>query len=118
MQTFTNINTLLFATRYKDWEFIIGKMGGGFYLQYAFTALDVHTEEPIVQKTRKWYVSKHMTDSEVIQTAFLAIKTAEEHEMREQFTFDGQRLFGPHMDLKVLANFTTLHDEDKRKVTA
>lgn len=51
------------------------------------------------QAGRKWRLSKHMTDSEIVQTAFLAVRTAQEHELREQFKYKGYAIFNPHFDL-------------------
>lgn len=48
---------------------------------------------------RKWLLSQHMTDSEVIQTALRATLDAMEHEVREHFTYQGRRPFNPHFDV-------------------
>lgn len=55
--------------------------------------------EPMVWTGRKWFISRHSTVSEVVQTALKAVLTAAEHELREQFTYQGVRVFDPHMDL-------------------
>lgn len=52
---------------------------------------------------RKWYVSKWATVSEVVMTALKAYLTALEHEARETFTYAGNRIFDPHMNVAVLA---------------
>lgn len=57
------------------------------------------TNEPMAWRGRKWYISPHSTTSEIVQTAFLALRTAFEHEMREKFTFRGAAVLGPHWDL-------------------
>ncbi len=57
------------------------------------------TEEPMSWRGRKWYLSPHMTCSEIVQTAFLALKTTLEHEMRENFKYEGVAVLGPHWDL-------------------
>lgn len=54
---------------------------------------------------RKWRLSPHMTDMEVVQTALKAILTAQEHEAREQFKVDGVAVCGPHLDLASLIGF-------------
>jgi len=53
-------------------------------------------------KGRWWRLSEHMTDSEVVQTAWLAVLTWVEHEAREAFTFDGVTVFDPHLDVHEL----------------
>lgn len=55
------------------------------------------------QTGRKWRLSQHMTDSEIVLTAWKAVLTAEEHEARERFRFQGARIFGPHISVYKLA---------------
>jgi hypothetical protein len=100
-----HINRILKDTDYKDWVFLTGSMGSGWYIQVHFMAPDNDSpgSDPIGQKGRKFYISPHMTEGEVVQTCFLAIKTAEEHEMREHFQYRKQRVFGPHFNLGWLA---------------
>lgn len=45
---------------------------------------------------RKWYLSSHMTEDEVIKTAWVAYKSCIEHEIMETFKVDGKILFNPH----------------------
>jgi hypothetical protein len=94
--------------RYKDWEFQIGTDGDRHYLQVSFEA------DGDIQKGRKWFLSPHMTKSEVIQTALKAVLTAEEHEVREHFTYAGKAVFGPHIDVDALYEACT--QVDIRKV--
>lgn len=61
-------------------------------------------------KGRWWRLSPHMTDGEIVQTAFKAVQTFMEHEVREAFTFDGVAVFGPHLDIHELVK---LHKEGK-----
>lgn len=51
---------------------------------------------------RKWMLSKHMTDGEVVQTAMAAVLAWYEHEAREAFTFMGKAIFNPHLALDAL----------------
>lgn len=69
------------------------------------TAICNVTGGPLPWWGRKWYVSPHMTDGEIVQTVFLAIRTAQEHELREQFKFKGMRVFDPHYDIHNLIAF-------------
>ncbi len=48
---------------------------------------------------RKWMLSYHMTEGEIVQTALMACLAAEEHEAREAFTYKGHVLFGPHISI-------------------
>lgn len=54
------------------------------------------TGEVCVQKGRKFVISDHATDGEILRTLFLAVKLFEEHEINEQFCVDGQRFLNPH----------------------
>lgn len=75
------------------------------YLQGVFLA--PCNDEPNVtrpQHTRKWLLSQHMTRSELVQTAFKCALTSIEHEAREQFTYKGARIFGPHFNVEALVS--------------
>lgn len=88
---------------YKDWVFRVHYASPGFtYLQIEFK--DGEEE----WQSRKWLLSEHMTDSEIIQTVFKAVMTAEEHEIREKFLYDNVPVLGPHIDLLGLASFLAL----------
>ncbi len=71
--------------------------------------IQVHYHAPCVKtgswedwSGRKWYLSKHMTQDEVIKTAFAAFKAAVEHEILEGFSVGGKVLFNPHVDFTEL----------------
>lgn len=86
---------ILAHVSYRDWIFDVVRIGGAaIALRVSFT--DSETGEEWTG--RKWYLSPHMTDSEVIQTALLAVLQAEEHEARERFRVDGQAIYGPHLN--------------------
>lgn len=94
---------LLERIRYKDWRFQVRAKNGVLFLQLRWESVCCVTGERSWQTSRKWMLSHHMTDSEVVQTALLAVLTAEEHEAREQFRYDGAAVFGPHYDVRALA---------------
>ncbi|MCV2402507.1 hypothetical protein OFY17_06330 [Marinomonas sp. C2222] len=64
---------------------------------------------------RKWRVEPELPTSEIIQTVFLAIKKAREHEVRELFKLNIQDSittpFNTHIDLPLMAEFYTLNRE-------
>ena len=72
----------------------------------------------ITWSSRKWALSWHMTDGEVVQTAFKAVLTALEHEAREQFTYRGVSIFDPHYDIEKLVALRMQHDALKERTTA
>lgn len=92
---------------FPGYEFIVVRLGdadGHFYLQARFQAADANAPEHIEQQTtRKWLLSVHMTRSELVQTALKCVLTSVEHEAREQFTYRGRRVFGPHFSVDALA---------------
>lgn len=99
MQTLETVQALAARISYKDWELRVGEMGEGFYLQWRFWERDnanPHDPTPHLQGCRKWYVSRWATDSEVVNTAFVAAELAERHEMMERFKLDGKTLRDPH----------------------
>lgn len=79
--------------------------GGGSAGSIRVTAIreDVYTGDVRVQNGRRWPLSEHMVESEVVQTVFAAIAMWEEHERRENFRYLGQKVFSPHLDLGKLA---------------
>lgn len=72
--------------------------------------LRVHNPEGINNVTsedepwsgRWWRLSEHMTDSEIVGTAFKAVVTALEHEARENFLYKGHAVYDPHLDVEEL----------------
>lgn len=89
---------------FNSWTFHIGRKGEVPYLWLsAKDGIDNVTGEPLSWNSRKWMLSIHMTKDEVIQTAFKAVMTAMEHEVREQFLYKGVSVFDPHYNLDYLA---------------
>lgn len=103
-----DMENILGAIKYQDWKFHYDKMDDGFYIQVQFRAKDScpvpvsDSEQRIDWNGRKWYISRHSTEDEVVQTCLKAVLTAVEHEAREQFTYLGKPIFQPHMNLKDL----------------
>jgi hypothetical protein len=91
---------ILVEVDFSDWEFHLGLDGDRPWLQVRFDSSDSLTGKIERQHGRKWMLSPFMTKSELAQTAFKAVMTASEHEIREMFTYKGRRIFGPHFDAK------------------
>lgn len=96
--------TELFGTEGK---FIVTISGSTCLLFYKWKGLDIANGTRVPLTTRKYYISPHMLDVELVQTAFLCLKTTLEHELRESFKYKGVAIFGPHLDLDVLTTVTT-----------
>lgn len=66
-------------------------------------------------RSRKWLLSEHMTDGEIVQTLFKATMTAVEHEVRELFLYRGQAVFDPHYDIEKLVELRAQPDALKER---
>lgn len=87
----------------------------GIYVQVGIIGVDnyksdYNNQEKIVYG-RKWRVEPQLPTSEIIQTLFLALKKAREHEIRELFRFECNGKittpFNNHHDLPLLTNSRT-----------
>jgi hypothetical protein len=72
------------------------------YLQVRFAAQDAAGGDAREWTGRKWFLSPHMTKSEIVRTAFAAYLAAVEHEARENFRWRERAVFGPHIDVDEL----------------
>lgn len=84
---------------------------GRIFVQVQYNAPCVNTGELKDWSGRKWYLSKHMTEDEVVKTVFAAFKAAVEHEIMEGFRVAGWTLFNPHV------NFVELLSISQREVS-
>lgn len=80
---------------------------GRFYYQIKCWRKDVITGEMGWGYGGKAYLSPHATDSELLQTIFGLYKGYWEHEARENFKWNGRRIYGPHIDAKALYEAAT-----------
>ena len=114
MMTISQMRETLAKVQYPGFEFGVGQdvlispchsrtKRGRIYLQIKCPGATCSvTGEPYDWSGRKWFLSPHMTPSELIQTALKAALTAAEHEVREAFTYKGKAIFGPHIDVEEL----------------
>jgi hypothetical protein len=106
--TTQQLKDILSKIKYKNWTLrLIEKGVDVFLVQWIFYAVDndkPDSTELEPQHCRKWYISAYSTDSEVIRSCHLAVQQAEMHEVNENFTYNNNRLFDPHMDLVELSN--------------
>lgn len=87
---------------FDGWRFMVRKDRSRPYLQVSACGRCNVTGGALDWTGRKWFLSPHMTRSEVVQTAFKAVMTAVEHETRERFAWRGRAIFGPHFDIDQL----------------
>jgi hypothetical protein len=59
---------------------------------------------------RKWFISPHMCQNEVIRTAYKAIECAVAHEMNENFLYRDVAIMTPHMDYDEIVDIMNDHD--------
>jgi hypothetical protein len=113
MLTLRELRKIVDEVEYRDWDLVVREDGndGRPYLQVQFVACDAVTRRTEEWSGRKWFLSPHMTRSEVVQTAFKAIMTAAEHEVRENFLWRDRAIFGPHLDVEALWAISTVLDE-------
>jgi hypothetical protein len=104
MDFIVHANAIVSEISYKDWTIQVARTPQGApYMQLRFRAKN--TSDPNMEAEwsgRKWLLSEHMTDSEIVLTALKAVLTAEEHEARELFKWRGRAILGPHLDIRRL----------------
>jgi hypothetical protein len=109
--TLKSVNTVLenieFSTHFTV---LAAQKNGQIYLQVAVLSPDNYTSAAKAKKLlfgRRWIVEANLPTSELIQTAFLALKLAREHEVRELFKLQHTNAFSTpfnnHHDLPLMA---------------
>ena len=88
----------------RNYEFVVTPTLTGCFLQVESIVEDVQSGDLTRQRGRKWFIEKEATVDDIIRTGFKAVVTWEEHELRESFYFDGERVFGPHFDIELVAH--------------
>lgn len=97
-----NVEAVVARVGFRGWKFLVGNLGDGFYIQPQFFAPDTDTAILATQTGRKWYVSPHATEEEVVKTCWLAAEIACRHEAMEGFKLDGVSIFHPHTSTDAL----------------
>ncbi len=103
---FEDIKTIIDQVAFKDRLFKLLKKGDGFLLQMQYIETDVLTGKMAKQHTRKWYISPWATESEIVQTALKCVLTSQEHIGREHFKYMGEKVYGPHNNVRDLVELT------------
>lgn len=100
------LDKIEFSTHFRV---LAAKQNEQIYLQVAILSPDNYrsTKAKKLLFGRRWFVEENLPTSELIQTAFLALKIAREHEVRELFQLDSEQgsstPFNNHHDLPLLA---------------
>jgi hypothetical protein len=76
---------------------------GRLFIQVVYRANDNKTGADEQEwKGRKYYLSEHMTQDEIVKTCYVAFEAAVKHEVMEGFKVDGIVLFNPHVNFEEL----------------
>lgn len=104
MTPFENLHRVASAIQLPEpYVLVCGEAPEFMYLRIRAMTQDNHDpDNQVTWNGRKWPISRHSTDGEIVQTAFLALMTAIEHEARERFTYKGVSVFDPHYDIDKL----------------
>jgi len=108
-KTEKDFKQLLTLVDFKGLEFIVTSQqdiqrGNQFFLHvHCPGGIDNVTGNLLAWNGRKWRISPWMTDTEVVATAFKAVLTATEHEVREKFLFKGKAVYDSHISVYKLA---------------
>ena len=102
--TLPRLLSILRKVSYCDYRFRAESKGDGFLVQVVYFEPDADAPDgpAVEQHGRKWYISSHACESEIVRTLLAACLASAEHRVREHFFFEGQRIFSPHYDVHVL----------------
>lgn len=72
------------------------------YLQARLFRRDTASGQRDWGQGAKYFLSPHMSTSEILRVALKACLTYAEHEVRETFKYQNKRIFGPHISASSL----------------
>lgn len=115
-KTLADIKAIISQISFMDRTFRILEKGDGFLLQLQYYEADIEnpTGPPLLQRARKWYISPWMTETEIVETAFAACRRSMDHMLKEHFTYQGQRVYSPHFDIKARLDLAHRKQFDRR----
>ncbi|UTC29674.1 hypothetical protein BAJUN_00440 [Bajunvirus bajun] len=109
-RSWEEIYDTLAKVTYPGFEFLLVNVGAAkpeddtAFLQIRCPeGTDTMTGAPMDWKGRKWQMSRWMTDTEIVQTAWAAVERALMHEAAELFRFKDQPIFDRHFNVHMLA---------------
>lgn len=114
LHTVASVEELISKLDYSaQYPIFVSQDAQGIYIQVGIIGVDNYkTSQPSdplkIVYGRKWRVEPQLPTAEIVQTAFLAIKKAREHEVRELFQLKNMNKvttpFNTHHDLIMLVN--------------
>lgn len=66
------------------------------YIQIKYSAPCSKTGKVDEWSSRKWYLSEHMTEDEIVKTLYAAFEMCVKHEVMEGFQYKEKQVFNPH----------------------
>lgn len=104
MRSWDEIKEVLACCTYPGFEFEMKVVEGGdittAYMQVRCReGVDTTTGGAADWKGRKWQLSRYMTDSEIVVTAWAAVQRALLHEAAEMFKFRDAAIFDRHINV-------------------
>lgn len=97
-----SLQSLVDDCKFKDWNIVLRFDHDRPYVQIQFKGTDNFGSEEEMQYGRKWMLSYHMCDTEVVRTVKKAIDAAMQHEVDENFKYMGRTIFNPHRSIVAL----------------
>src|ERR1700727_78061 len=96
-----DIQTILDRCKFKDRYFKLLDKGDGFLIQMTYLEPDIEhpNDGDVLQSTRKWYVSRFSTESEIVETVWACVCRSQIHTASEHFTYRGKRIYSQHLDV-------------------
>jgi len=104
---------------YQGWKFRLMEKGDGFLVQLVYMEVDTDapadvSSVPVEQAARKWYVSPYSTTTEVVRTLHKAVMASLEHRLGEHFTYQGAKVYSPHLPIDALEGVVNYIELDGR----
>lgn len=111
------IENIVSRVQFKDRTFRVLEKGDGFLLQMRYMEADVEKpgSEPMLQSTRKYYLSPFMTASEIVETCWLCVTRSQLHVASEHFTYKGRRIYSQHFHVDARMEACDANWFDKRE---
>lgn len=95
--SFDDFQPIVNEFTYKPgWHLQVKRDGYRAYLQVEYDGSGTYGSER--WSGRKWFLSPHMTRTEIQRTVRKAVHAAELHEADEQLLLRGQSVFSPHLN--------------------
>lgn len=100
--TMAEVQSMLANVSFLDRTFLVMEKGDGFLIQLSYLEPDATRSgsDPVLQKSRKWYVSPFATETEVIETCWAMVCRSQLHVAGEHFRYEGRQVYSPHLHIQ------------------